>query len=119
MMNMQQTRILKYLGIAALFVTLSACDLLQRGLDQEEMNVYFYKPGGEELYLGVVRGINLCRSTVLKKAQQFNFEGDGGVPTNPKKNEHILADETNTGGPGWTYHCCWKIVTNTCEEKLK
>ncbi len=119
MMNIQLIRKFKYFGMSALIMTLFACDLLQKSLDQEEMNVYFYKPGGEELYLGVVRGINLCRSTVVKKAQDFGFEGDGGVPENPKENEHILADESNTGGPGWTYHCCWKIVTNTCEEKLK
>lgn len=118
-MNAQQTKILKFLGISALFVALSGCDLLQKGLDQEDMNVYFYKPGGEELYLGVVRGIGLCRSTVLKKAQQFNFEGEGGTPTNPGENEQILADETNTGNPGWTYHCCWKTTTQTCKAKLK
>jgi len=118
-MNIQLIRKFKFFGIFAVIMTLISCDLLQRGLDQEEMNIYFYKPGGEEIYLGVVRGINLCRSTVVKKAQQLGFEGGGGVPENPKKNEHILADESNTGGPGWTYHCCWKVVTNTCKEKLK
>ena len=110
---------LKYLGVFALIVILSACDILQRGLDQEDMNVYFYKPDGEELYLGVVRGINLCRSTVVAKANKLGFDGDGGVPVNPGENEHILSDETNTGKPGWTYHCCWKTVTDTCKEKLK
>lgn len=112
-------RVLISLGIFTLVVTLSACDLLQRGLDQEDMNVYFYKPDGEELYLGLVRGINLCRSTVVSKAKALAFDGDGGMPVNPGENEHILSDETNTGKPGWTYHCCWKTTTNTCKEKLK
>lgn len=119
MINTQRTRIFKYFGISILFVALSGCGLLQRSLEQEDMNVYFYKPDGKELYLGVVRGISLCRSTVLDKARSFNFEGDGGIPANPGKNEKIPAKEINTGGPGWTYHCCWKTVTDTCKQKLK
>ena len=119
MINTQLTRIFLYLGIVVLFLTLSACDLLQRGLDKEEMNVYFYKPDGEEMYLGVVRGIHMCRSTVASKAKALSFAGDGGVPVNPGANEQILANETNSGSPGWTYHCCWKTTTNTCKEKLK
>ena len=110
---------LNYLGIITFLVALSSCDLLQRGLDQEDMNVYFYKPDGEELYLGVVRGINFCRTTVTSKAKALSFAGDGGMPANPGDNEHILSDTSNTTGPGWTYHCCWKTTTNTCKEKLK
>ena len=118
-MNKQLVHVLKYLAATAYILSLSSCDLLQRGLDQEEMNVYFYKPDGGELYLGVVRGISLCRSTVVSKAKTLNFDGDGGIPINPLKNEHILAEERNTRKPGWRYHCCWKTVTNSCEEKLK
>jgi len=109
----------KYLVIITFIVTLSACDFLQRGLDQEDMNVYFYEPDGEETYLGVVRGINLCRSAVVTKAKTLALEGDGGMPESPGENEHILSSDANSGNPGWTYHCCWKTTTNTCEEKLK
>ncbi|QMU60644.1 MAG: hypothetical protein GKR92_02595 [Gammaproteobacteria bacterium] len=110
---------LKCLGLITFFVALSACDLLQRGLDQEDMNVYFYAPDGEETYLGVVRGITMCRSTVVSKAKALAFDGDGGLPENPGKDEHILSSDANSGKPGWTYHCCWKTTTNTCKEKLK
>ena len=119
MMNTQLTSIFKFLGIFTLLVTLSSCDLLGRKLSQEEMNVYFYHPDGKELYLGVTRGIHVCRSTVTKKAKQLGYEGDGGMPPDAGKNDLIPADETNTGGPGWTYHCCWKVVTDTCKQKLK
>ena len=120
MMNTQFASIVKFLVISTLLVSLSACDLLGRKLSQEEMNVYFYKPDGEEIYLGVTRGIHICRNTVLEKAKQFGFEGDGGMPANAGKNDLVPADETNTTvGEGWTYHCCWKVVTDTCKQKLK
>ncbi len=117
---MLRTSLIKYSAVILLLTTtITGCEVLQRTLEQEEMNVYFYTPEGEEQYLGVVRGISLCRSAVLDKAKLLNFEGNGGMPANPKKNEQILANESNTGGPGWTYHCCWKTVTDTCKEKLK
>ena len=117
---MLRTSLLKYSAVILLLTTtITGCEILQRTLEQEEMNVYFYTPEGEEMYLGVVRGISLCRSAVLDKAKLLNFEGKGVMPANPKKNEQILANESNTGGPGWTYHCCWKTVTDTCKEKLK
>ena len=116
---MLRARIFKYSAIFLLLTIISGCDLLGRTLEQEDMNVYFYKPDGEELYLGVVRGITLCRSTVLERAKLLSLDGNGGMPANPGKNEKIAADESNTSGPGWTYHCCWKTVTQTCKEKLK
>ena len=119
MHTMYIKRALKYFCVSTLLIGLCACDILQRGLDQEDMNIYFYKPDGEEIYLGVVRGINLCRSTVAAKAKTLTFDGSGGIPMNPGENEHILLDETNSGKPGWTYHCCWKTTTKTCKEKLK
>ncbi len=116
---MLRARIFKYSAIFIFLTTISGCDILGRTLEQEEMNVYFYTPDREELYLGVVRGITLCRSTVLDKAKLLNLEGNGGMPTNPGKNKKIVADESNSSGPGWTYHCCWKTVTDTCKAKLK
>ena len=116
---MLRVRILMYPALLALLTAISGCDVLQRTLEQEDMNVYFYTPEGEELYLGVVRGISLCRTTVSNKAKSLNFEGTGGMPVNPAKNEKIVADDSNTSGPGWNYHCCWKTVTDTCKEKLK
>ena len=111
----------KYFVMTVFIIALSGCDMLGKTLEQEDMNLYFYSPDGEEAYLGVHRGIHTCRDFATNKAQQLGYEGDGGRPVDPPKNTQIPVDETNTsvGSGAWTYHCCWKTTTTTCKAELK
>jgi hypothetical protein len=64
--------------------------------EKASVNVYFYYPHGEEVYLGQVTGISQCQKT----ASQF------ALYKSIKKSE-------------WDYICCTVKKGSSCYEKLR
>lgn len=64
-------------------------------LENSNYNVYFYYPGGKEVYLGVSEKLSQC--------------GDMA---------HGFASNNNlSGNTEWGYICCLKSSSSECEEK--
>ena len=77
--------------VALFALSLAACD---ENLESAEFNVYFYYPDNREVALGVVRGLSSCQSLARSKASSLKMS---------------RAD--------WSYICCKKTSSSSCESK--
>ncbi len=82
--------------IALLAFGLAGC--WEENLEQAEFNAYFYYPNnGREEFLGLVKGLSACQSTASAGAASLNM----------------------SRSTGWSYICCKKTASSSCESKHK
>ena len=77
-----------------LAVGLTGC--WEENLENADFNTYFYYPNnGREEFLGLVHGLSSCQSAASGKAISLNM----------------------TRSTGWSYICCKKTSSSSCESK--
>lgn len=83
------------------FIALLAFGLVgcwEENLEQSEFNAYFYYPNNSrEEFLGLVKGLSACQSAASARAASLNM----------------------SSSTGWSYICCKKTSTSSCESKHK
>jgi hypothetical protein len=80
--------------ICLLAFGLSGCG--DENLEQADFNAYFYYPSnGQEEALGLVHGLSACQRAAAGRAASLNM--------------------SNTSG--WSYICCKKTASSSCESK--
>ena len=84
--------------IAVGLLTLSLAGCWEENLERANFNAYFYYPdNGREEFLGLVRGLSACQSAAGARAASLNM----------------------SRSTGWSYICCKKTSSSSCETKHK
>lgn len=86
--------------MARLFVfgllALGLAGCFEEDLEKADFNAYFYYPNnGPEVFLGLVRGLSACQSAAAYRATSLNM----------------------SRSTGWSYICCKKTSSSSCESK--
>jgi hypothetical protein len=70
----------------------------EENLEKADFNAYFYHPKNErEEYLGLVRGLSACQKAAWNRASSLNM----------------------SRSDGWSYICCKRTSSSSCESKHK
>ncbi len=84
----------RFLFLGLLAVGLTGCS--KEDLEKADFNAYFYYPdNNREEFLGLVRGLSACQSAAGARASSLNM----------------------TRSTGWSYICCKKTSSSSCESK--